>query len=201
MSVLPPSIAGGRGPGVFVAIAGPSGAGKDSLIRAGRERLAADPRIVFARRVVTRTADASEEHDTLDPATFRQRAAAGAFALWWEANGLLYGLPAAILADLATGRIVVGNISRDVIDVARRRFARTLVVHVTASAEVLTERLAARGRESADERAQRLSRSLLREQAVEADVRIENNGDLADAAARLAGIIAALTAGRPETAA
>ncbi|NJO54491.1 MAG: hypothetical protein HC829_06305 [Bacteroidales bacterium] len=65
-------------------------------------------------------------------------------------------------------------------------------MHVTASTEVLTERLAARGREAATEQSQRLSRSLLREQTVEADVRIENNGGLGDAARRFTDILRAL---------
>ena len=40
--------------GVFVAIVGPNGAGKDSVIRG-----------LIARRVVTRPADAYEDHKTL----------------------------------------------------------------------------------------------------------------------------------------
>jgi ribose 1,5-bisphosphokinase len=178
--------------GTFVALAGPSGAGKDSLISLAGARLSADPRVVFTRRVVTRPTGSFEDHDSLSTSDFRFRASHGAFALWWEANGLLYGLPAAILDDLAAGRVVVANVSRDVIPLVRQRFGRTLVVHITASAEVLAARLAARAREDGADQAERLSRSLLREQMVEADVRIENNATLDDAAARFLDVLTAL---------
>lgn len=180
--------------GVFVAVAGPSGAGKDSLIAAAQKELQRDRRIVFVRRVVTRPSTASEDHDTLSVQDFTYRATHGAFALWWEANGLHYGLPAEILNDIRLGRVVVANVSRDVIGLARQRFARMIVVHVTASTDVLTARLASRGRELADDQAERLSRSLLREQSVEADVRIENNGSLGEAADRFLSILRALAA-------
>lgn len=178
--------------GVFVAVAGPSGAGKDSLINYARVALAGDQRFVFVKRVVTRPADVSEDHDSLSPADFRFRADTGAYALWWEANGLHYGLPATVLADLAGGRVAVSNISRDVISRVRERFARSLIIHVTASVDVLSKRLASRGREGESDQLERLSRSLLREQTVEADVRIENNGDLADAGRRFTSILQAL---------
>lgn len=180
--------------GIFVAVAGPSGAGKDSLITCARTALAGDRRFVFVRRVVTRPSDASEDHDSLSEATFRFRADTGAFALWWEANGLLYGLPAAVFDDLSEGRIVIANISRDVIARVREAFPRALVIHITATVDVLGKRLASRGREGETERTERLSRSLLREQTVEADIRIENNGELAEAGERFIATLQALAA-------
>ena len=94
--------------------------------------------------------------------------------------------------DLSQGRIVVANISRDVIARVRESFPRALIIHVTATVDVLSQRLASRGRENEPERSERLSRSLLREQTVEADIRIENNGALADAGARFIATLTAL---------
>ena len=76
--------------------------------------------------------------------------------------------------------IVVANVSRDMTPIIRDRFSRTLIVHVTASAQTLATRLESRGREEASDRADRLTRALLKDQALEADVRIENNGALSD---------------------
>ncbi len=166
------------GAGVFVAVAGPSGAGKDSLIAGARHVFAGDERIVFARRVITRPPDDSEPYEGATPLAFRLRAESGGFALWWSANGLEYGLPASLLDDFAHGRVIVANVSRDMTPMVRSRFSRALVVHVTASPETLAARLEQRGREPADQREHRLARALLKDQSVEADIRIENDGAL-----------------------
>ena len=75
--------------GVFVAVVGPSGAGKDTLIAYARDRLAERRRVEFVRRVITRPSDrSSEDHDTLADAAFDEAESAGSFALSWSAHGL-----------------------------------------------------------------------------------------------------------------
>ncbi|MFI5011167.1 MAG: phosphonate metabolism protein/1,5-bisphosphokinase (PRPP-forming) PhnN [Hyphomicrobiales bacterium] len=145
--------------GTLVLIAGPSGAGKDTLIRLAQQRLRDDPRFVFVRRVITRPGDAgAEEHWASSDEEFAREAASGAFALHWEAHGLRYGVPREIDADLAAGRVVVVNVSRGVIPEARRRYLNSLAIIVTAPIEMLAARLAARGREPASEHPGRLAR-------------------------------------------
>lgn len=148
------------GEGVFVAVVGPSGAGKDTIIGYARAALAGEQGFEFVRRVITRPADASaEDHDSLDAAAFDAAAATGAFALTWEAHGLKYGLPAGIDHAIAAGRVVIANLSRAVLEALRNRYANVLVVEVTASPETLASRLASRGRESREEVLARLSRA------------------------------------------
>ena len=145
--------------GALVLVVGPSGAGKDTLIAAARAALAGDAGSVFPRRVVTRPAVAAlEDHDTMSVADFEAARAAGAFALDWQAHGLNYGIPAAILDDIAGGKVVVVNTSRAMVTEARRRFPACRVVVVTASIDVRAARLAGRGRESAADVAKRLER-------------------------------------------
>ena len=110
--------------GTFVAVVGPSGAGKDAVIGYARSRLGGDPRFHFVRRVITRPCDGqSEIHDTMDVAQFHAAEAAGHFALTWRAHGLLYGLPATVDALIAAGRTVVANTSRGAIDALRGRLS------------------------------------------------------------------------------
>ena len=45
--------------GVFIAIVGPSGGGKDTLIRYAEARFGTETAVLFARRVVTRASDQS----------------------------------------------------------------------------------------------------------------------------------------------
>ncbi len=71
-----------------------------------------------------------------------------------------YGLPLAIEERVRAGRIVVANLSRRSLADAAARFGRIAVVEITAPRSVLVERIAARGRESADEIERRLARQV-----------------------------------------
>ncbi len=143
--------------GRLFAVVGPSGAGKDTLIAAARARR---PGLVVARRVITRPAEAcGEPYEGVDAAEFARRSAAGGFALEWRAHGLSYGIPEAIDRALRAGRTVVFNGSRAMLGAAAERYPGLCVVHVTASIPILAARLAARGRESRGEIAERLARA------------------------------------------
>lgn len=146
--------------GRLALVVGASGAGKDTLIAGARAHLAGDPNFVFPYREITRPAEAGgEDHVPVSREEFDQRCAESAYALAWDAHGLGYGIPAGIADDLAHGRTVVVNVSRTVIAVARTRFPNLLIINVTAPVRILAERLAARGRESADDVARRIDRS------------------------------------------
>lgn len=143
---------------MLVGVVGPSGAGKDTLMDGARAALAGDARCVFARRVITRPADAGgEDHLPATAADFARMREQGDFALWWNAHGLSYGIPARIAAEAGQGRVVVANLSRGVLAEAAARFP-LLVLEITAPLELRAARLAARGRESVEDVARRLSR-------------------------------------------
>jgi phosphonate metabolism protein PhnN/1,5-bisphosphokinase (PRPP-forming) len=146
-------------PGKLVLVVGPSGAGKDSLLRDAAHHLAYDTRFVFPRRTITRLPDdAAEVHDSMTVEEFCAARERWDFALCWEAHGLYYGIPASILEDLAGGRIVTVNVSRAIIAEAAMRFPNLAVLYVTAPVTVIAERLAKRGREKPADIAQRIAR-------------------------------------------
>ncbi|MGO4869176.1 MAG: phosphonate metabolism protein/1,5-bisphosphokinase (PRPP-forming) PhnN [Roseiarcus sp.] len=176
--------------GLFVAIVGPSGAGKDSLIRGLSARIGEADGVFTVRRVVTRRADAFEDHDTLEESEFLLARESGRFALSWAAHGLYYGVPSEVDARIGGGGAVVCNISRAIVADVRRRYARSLVVLVTAQPETLAARLAARGREGSEGRRERLDRAFAREVAFEPDATIDNDGALDEAVARLHDLVA-----------
>jgi len=133
------------------AIVGPSGAGKDTLIAAA---LAARPDIIALRRCITRPeAAGGEPFEGITEVEFLRREAAGDFALSWRAHGLSYGVPPA-----PTGGITLFNCSRRMLEQAALAFPGLRVIEVTASAPVLAQRLASRGRETAEDIAARLAR-------------------------------------------
>ena len=176
-------------------VVGPSGVGKDTLIGYAKARLAEKGRgrFHFVRRVITRAADGStEDHDTLSPMAFERAEADGAFALSWEAHGLRYGLPESVDRHISAGDTVVANLSRKAIPALRTRYRNVSVVAVVASNATLSARLMARGRESAEEVAARLSRSTEPSLGVSgAFATIANDGSIEDAGEALISAISA----------
>ena len=181
--------------GAMVLVVGSSGAGKDTLLRRARAALADEPGVQFPRRHITRGPDPHEDHLPIDEADYAELCAQGGAALAWRAHGLGYAIPASIDAEIRRGAVVVANVSRQAIAEARQRFDRVVVVVVTAPAEVLAARLAARGREAAADVSGRLSRSLPGTDDLAGAIVIENVGDPAAGAARLAEVIRALLPG------
>ena len=167
--------------GCLVLVVGPSGAGKDTLIRLARAALAGDPRYVFPRRLVTRPPSGDEDNDEIDEAAFARGCAAGAFTLQWRAHGLGYAIPAQAADRVVGGHVVVCNVSRRIVEEARERGLPVSVVEVTAPPEILARRIAARGRPEDGDLAARLAR----EARVRADLTLLNTGAPEDAAARL----------------
>jgi len=147
--------------GRLVYVAGPSGAGKDSLLEWLKEQLRPDAPVAFARRTITRAATKDgEQHDSVDMHDFLHLRAADAFGLDWEANGLCYGVRHTELPPRRDGAVVIVNGSRAYLPEAARRFPDMTVVHVTAGVETLRKRLMARGRESAEIVEARVQRAL-----------------------------------------
>jgi len=183
------------GGGVVVAVVGPSGAGKDSVMNHARERLGDLAKDVsFVRRVITREANRNtEDHDSVDEEKFQRMVAEGAFAAHWFANGLSYGLPVSMDRFVEGGGIVVANVSRAAIVQLRQRYAYVLPVVITAPADVLAERLRKRGREGTEAIAERLKRAEASELAVEGEMTIVNDGTLDEASEKF---IAALRKAR-----
>lgn len=185
----------------LVLVVGASGVGKDSVLDGARTVFRADPRIVFVQRVITRPAGSGgEDHIAVTAEQFATLRDSQAFAIHWPANGLAYGLPRRMDGDLADGRVVVANVSRQVLDDARRRYPGLTVCEVTASTATLRARLAARGRETAAEIEARLARVGAPTRGHDV-VTLANDGDLADAVAGFARLIGQLlpVSGKPLT--
>jgi ribose 1,5-bisphosphokinase len=180
------------GPGALVLVVGPSGAGKDTLLGAAEKVLAGDSRVVFPRRAVTREASAYENNEAVTRAEFDRAVASGTYALWWRAHEQGYGVARAIDDEIGKGRVIVVNVSRTIIADARRKYQRAFVVLITAPADVLAQRLAARSRASDGNLGERLQRASLETNGAP-DLVISNVGAIDDNARKLADFIARLT--------
>lgn len=160
---------------------GPSGAGKDTLLRRCRQRLCGQPCLVAARYITRAPELHGENHLALSEAEFEQRVQLDVFALYWNANGHRYGIGVEIDQWLARGIDVLVNGSRAHLEEARARYGEQLVpMLLQVDPQVLEHRLRARGREGAEQIAARVARArqLSEEVVMAGALPIDNSGDL-----------------------
>jgi len=181
----------GAVPGSLFYLMGPSGSGKDSLLRTLRDGLGASDPVLVAHRYITRDSDSHEASVSLTPAEFARRSALGCFALQWHSHGLHYGIGIEIETWMARGISVVLNGSREHLGEAHARYPHLHAVHVQVHRNVLETRLAQRGREAGEAVAARLARAT-RPFAVPTGCRlteIDNSGPLDRAATALLALV------------
>lgn len=160
----------------LIVVVGPSGAGKDSVLRAWLASLPPHERPALARRTITRSAgDPTEAHEPIGEAGFVAAQAAGAFAFAWQAHGLRYGVRWHQLDPLWRGGWVVMNGSRAHLADLRAVAPRVRVIEVVASSATRRERLARREREDPQAAQSRLAREL---PAAGAELVVANDAEL-----------------------
>jgi ribose 1,5-bisphosphokinase len=166
-------------------LAGPSGAGKDSLLAAIRDKSATHG-LRVARRYITRPPRPGDEpHIEITAAEFKRARGDGEFLFAWESHGYGYAVGRQVLDWLADGDDVIVNGSRAYLETARIIYPALLPVWITVSEQLLRRRLAARGRESAAQIEARLWRNRELEDRYRGDYPcILNDGPLEAAVAR-----------------
>ncbi|QOG05260.1 phosphonate metabolism protein/1,5-bisphosphokinase (PRPP-forming) PhnN [Aureimonas sp. OT7] len=185
--------------GCLVAVVGPSGAGKDTVLAAVAARTGGAHDIMFVRRVITRTEGPGEDNEAMTPDAFRAADATGQFCLSWSAHDLSYALPASALAHTLAGGIAVANLSRRALAPASKLFPCLAVIEITAPGDILRARLLARGRETEEQVDARLARAVPLDVPASArlHVRIDNSGPLAAGVDRFVDALTLLR--QPET--
>ncbi|MCY1499186.1 Ribose 1,5-bisphosphate phosphokinase PhnN [compost metagenome] len=143
----------------LIYLMGASGSGKDTLLRLLRSHLRGDEPVLVAHRYITRDSGGSEDALSLTDDEFVRRDALGCFALRWRSHGLRYGIGIELDAWLSCGAAVIINGSRAHLEQAHARYPALTAVEVTVDPGLLARRLAGRGRENAEQIAQRLSRA------------------------------------------
>ena len=180
---------GGRIVASLAYVMGPSGAGKDTILRLARGALAPGEKIAFAHRYVTRPPDPRHEnYIALSAVEFETRRAAGVFAFDWQAYGFHYGVGIEIEAWRRGGFVVVSG-SREHFQTLRPWPSHLIPILITAPPEILAQRLAHRAREDAVARAERWRRSKRFAFADPAVVVLNNSGPPEHASAALLDLL------------
>ena len=176
--------------GTLYYVVGPSGAGKDTLLRLAREQLSGSP-LLFAHRYITRPhQDAAENHVALSEAEFALRERCGCFAMQWASHGYRYAVGAEIDRWLACGLDVVVSGSREYLPKALSAYPALRLIWIDAPAVLLRERLHNRGRENDDAIASRLERAeAYARPPRQPDLHLENVGAPERAAKQLAAYL------------
>ncbi|WP_342077725.1 phosphonate metabolism protein/1,5-bisphosphokinase (PRPP-forming) PhnN [Yoonia sp. SS1-5] len=169
-------------PGRLIAVVGPSGVGKDSVMRGINEVL---PQSHLVRRVITRAPElGGEVYDPVTVPEFQAMARDGAFVVHWGAHGLHYGIPVSVRYQLNKGTDCLANFSRGALTAGADAFDNFLVLNIIASPKTLASRLAARGRETPDEIAKRLAQAVKPLPQGLNVITLSNDGDLSQTVAR-----------------
>ena len=171
--------------GVLIAVVGPSGVGKDSLLGGAQETL---PNVHFLQRTITRPADAGgESHQAVSEDEFRALRDRQTFLFHWQAHGLFYGIPMDAKNLVLNGHTVVFNGSRHALADQRELWPELKIIWVTADPELRAERLAARGREEGADIRNRLA---IADAEIPADAAlVENNATLEEGVRRMTDAI------------
>lgn len=173
--------------GTLFLIVGPSGAGKDSLLRAAQTDLQNDADFVFAQRAITRNLDGGREnHEPVSSDEFLKRAERGKFMLSWRVYDTDYGISVAYEDELSAGKTVIANVSRTVVAAGFSYFSPTRVIQITAPREVLEARLQQRADPATA--AARLARAVVLPDGVPV-THLLNAGDIHTGSARLVRLL------------
>lgn len=167
---------------------GPSGSGKDSLLRYCRSQITEADRCFIAHRYITRPPELDgENHIWLSELEFSKRLKLQAFAMHWQANDLHYGIGNEINSWLDQGINVLVNGSRGYLAQAQQLYHHRLIpLVVEVDVDLLEQRLRQRGRETDQQIQQRLERVCRYQQQLPASmIRIDNSGTIEQGASRL----------------
>jgi ribose 1,5-bisphosphokinase len=145
-------------------LVGPSGSGKDSLLRQLKQHEYTQDQPLVAHRYITRPAGALDEnHVELSDFEFERRRKSGLFLFDWQSHGYRYALGSEILVWLKSANSVIMNGSRAYLEQARGIVPDLVVVWLRVPEDVLRERLVQRCRENSGEVEARMQRNRLLE--------------------------------------
>lgn len=137
----------------IILIVGPSGVGKDTLLRHAKEKLG--KKFNFVKRYITRKPDTSEENYYIDEYAFEILKHKSYFASSWGAHDNYYG----IAKRFITLGVNVISISRSKIKDFEKQYDKVYTINVTIPKKELRQRLLLRGRETEAQIEKRLARS------------------------------------------
>jgi ribose 1,5-bisphosphokinase len=181
----------------IILVVGPSGSGKDTLLRKAANFFARQSTITFARRYITRPPDTNEQNYYIDQLGFLHLEQTGFFLSTWRAHGNMYGIAKHSLARENRCDTVICSISRNAVADFEAQWRHITTILVTADKDVLHQRLLRRKREDEKDIDRRLARAEL---AVKARnmISFDNSANLEQSSTAFIALLHRLHLGRHE---
>ncbi|UTJ05091.1 hypothetical protein [Arcobacter roscoffensis] len=170
----------------IVLIVGPSGVGKDTLLKSARKELKGE--VNFVRRYITRKPDKNEKNYFLDDFAFEILKHNSFFASTWNAHGNYYG----IAKNSIKNKVNVISISRSKISDFEKLYDKVYTINITVPKEELRNRLLLRKRESIEEIEKRLNRSYEKIEAKKL-IEFDNSKDIEESSKEFINLIKKLS--------
>ena len=168
--------------GTLFLIVGNSGSGKDSIISGVTQAFPPHLKQIYTpKRYITRPSSKTENNISITNDKFQELEKKGAFVLTWHIYNLNYGISIEIEDWLKKGHPVLINVSRTVIEKVRKTYENLKVILIYVPLESTIKRLKDRGRETLELIQERIERAKNNQLFPEADLIIDNSGNLDEA--------------------
>ena len=172
--------------GTLFLIVGNSGSGKDSIISGVIKEYPSNLKKVYApKRYITRSPSEFESNTSVTKNQFKELEEKGVFAFIWHIYELDYGIPKDFEELLEKGHPVIINVSRTVIEIARKMYKKTKVVFIEVPFEIILQRIRDRKRETKEFLKKRIERAKQNQKPSLVDFIVDNSGELSDAVYQL----------------
>lgn len=175
---------------ILFLVIGNSGAGKDTVIRAVLEKYPPNKKTLkVPKRVVTRKISLTEDFESVDIDTFLKLKEEDELILEWESYDHYYGIRREINEWMRSGHPVMVNVSRNIIELARKRFPRVKVIFIRVPLDITADRIIERGRESYEEVLDRVVRAQNLQDFQNADLIVDNVGKIEETSQKILDFI------------
>ena len=166
-------------PGFIFLLVGNSGSGKDSIISGVMSKYPSSLKKLYSpKRYITRPPSEFEDNISLTQEEFKNMRKKGSFVLEWHIYGLNYGISVEIEEWLKNGHPVIINVSRLIVEKAKRKYKNIKVIFIEVPLNITIQRIKDRKRESEELLKERIDRARKNQKFSGADIIVDNSGGL-----------------------